>query len=482
MRKMILASGMCCFLLGAVLSVGASAADRVVVGPPADTVEQGQRLYAPLVRLLSERTADNWEYQQTDDWLSYVKLIVSDRADLTFSQAHFAGYLALYHNHRIVARAPDDTEWLLVGNRNGSTGIALAGQTVCLIPPPELGSLVLTTLKELEDPMRTPSMVTVANRSESLSGIESGLCAYTVVPHDALSAADRDVLSVNPLSTIPGPAVTVGGRIEERIADEIQAAILSDEGQAATAPVREHYGVTKALVEPEEDTTSYLLASSLLVEGYLVPMKRMDKAFEAVQTRAAEISGEGAEEWVARVDPMLVPDIRAVQQLANHRIVREAVDGQNARRMTLDRIKGIDEAWSGTEELTPFKLSQQTSEAGTLLKQSVLLNPSYTELFVTDNQGANVAAYPATSDYWQGDEDKFTESFVGNGRVFVGEVEYDESTKSVGVQVSVPVYDDNNRVAGVLVAGVVVDYLRWKQKQSAEAAGQEAESGVTVGP
>lgn len=471
MRK----AGICCLVLVAAMSVAASAADRVVVGPPTETFEQGEKLYGPLVRLLSERTGLDWEYQPASEWLSYTKLIVSDHADLTFSQGHFAGYLSLYHNHHILARAPDDTEWLLVGNKDSGGDFSLAGQTVCTIPPPELGSLVLTTLDELQDPMRAPSMVTVTNRSESLSGVMSGLCAYTVLPADALSDDELDALAVQPLSTIPGAAITISDRVDERIADEIQSVMLSEEGQAATRPLREHYGVTNELAE-SEDTNPYLLASSMLVEGYLLPMQRMDKAFATVQARAEEISGDDEEEWVSRVEPSLVSDIRAVQQLANHRIVREAVREQNDRNVTLERIREIDESWSGTEELTPFKLSLQASEAGTLLKQSVLLNPSYTELFVTDDQGANVAAYPATSDYWQGDEDKFTESFVGNGRVFVGEQEYDESTNKVAVQVSVPVYGETNRVAGVLVVGLVVDYLRWKQEQN------EPSDSATAGP
>lgn len=477
MRKVTRAGSVFCMLVAAVISVSASAADRIIVGPPTATLDQGKQLYAPLVGLLSEVTGDNWVYEHASEWLSYTKLVVSDRADLTFSQAQFAGYLSLYHNHHILVRAPDDIEWLLVANKNSGDEFMLAGQTVCAIPPPELGSLVLTTLKEMEDPMRTPSMVTVTNEGESLSGINSGLCMYTVVRGDALSGADRSALRMRSLSTTPGPAITVSNRIGEQVADQIRNALLSDAGLAATRQLREHYGLSQFVAS--EGANSYLLASSMLVEGYLLPMQRMDKAFETVQSRAEEVASEGSEEWVATVDPMLVSDIRAVQQLAQHPIIREAVRAQNARKVTLDRIQAIDEAWSSTEELTPFKLSLQTSEVGTLLKQSVLLNPSYTELFVTDDQGANVAAYPATSDYWQGDEEKFTKSFVGRGRVFVGEQEYDESTKKVAVQVSVPVYDETNKATGVLVAGLVVDYLRWKEKQNIANIKQESEGSVT---
>jgi hypothetical protein len=84
-------------------------------------------------------------------------------------------------------------------------------------------------------------------------------------------------------------------------------------------------------------------------------------------------------------------------------------------------------------------------------------------VFLTDNKGANVAAYPPTSDYWQGDEEKFTLSFNdGDGQVFIGPLEFDDSTKKTQVQISAPIREDNETI-GVLVLGVSVDYLMTKQ-------------------
>ena len=90
-------------------------------------------------------------------------------------------------------------------------------------------------------------------------------------------------------------------------------------------------------------------------------------------------------------------------------------------------------------------------------------NSAIDEVFLTDNQGANVAAYPPTSDYWQGDEEKWTASYNnGNGVVFIGPLEYDESTQKTQVQISAPVISKDETI-GVLVLGVSVDYLQAKQ-------------------
>ena len=59
-----------------------------------------------------------------------------------------------------------------------------------------------------------------------------------------------------------------------------------------------------------------------------------------------------------------------------------------------------------------------------------------------DNRGLNVATAGLTSDYWQGDEAKFTETFgKGAGAMQIGEVEFDESSQTYSVQVSLTIVD-----------------------------------------
>lgn len=157
--------------------------------------------------------------------------------------------------------------------------------------------------------------------------------------------------------------------------------------------------------------------------------------------------------------------IRSVKRLAANRVVIDAVRAQNGKAMTLEEIKRIDGEWRSTKELTSFKKSLQTSPAGGYLKKHVTRNATYGEAFLTDNKGANVAAYPATSDYWQGDEEKFTASYnSGSGKVFVGPIEFDDSSKTHAAQISVPVMDGPKTI-GVLIVGVKLDYIAWKQSR-----------------
>jgi len=85
--------------------------------------------------------------------------------------------------------------------------------------------------------------------------------------------------------------------------------------------------------------------------------------------------------------------------------------------------------------------------------------PYIMEIFVMDNQGANVCMTDRTGDYWQGDEAKFVKAYNGGvGAVFVDEIEVDEATRANVSQVSVPVMD-KGRAIGAMTIGVYVDYL-----------------------
>ena len=165
----------------------------------------------------------------------------------------------------------------------------------------------------------------------------------------------------------------------------------------------------------------------------------------------------------AEIEKLLATKVRTVQHMALNPQLIQAVRRQNAQKISLNVVKKLDDDWKGTEELTPFKRSLQQNSAGKLLKRYVSRNPFLNEAFLTDNQGANVAAFPATSDYWQGDEEKWTESFnEGVGKIFVGPLERDESTNTVAVQVSAPLFHQGETI-GVLVVGVTFDYLNVKR-------------------
>ncbi len=167
---------------------------------------------------------------------------------------------------------------------------------------------------------------------------------------------------------------------------------------------------------------------------------------------ATMVNAEEAPDSVKR----LAEELRA---WGDNPILIAAVKEQNAKQQTLDAIKARDETWRKTSGIDDFMKPLMENTAAKELARLEKSKPYYFELFLMDNQGANVAMTNKTSDYWQGDEDKFTKSFNnGKGAVHIGDVEFDESAQAYLVQISVPVMDDESAI-GAMTIGVNIDTL-----------------------
>jgi hypothetical protein len=78
-----------------------------------------------------------------------------------------------------------------------------------------------------------------------------------------------------------------------------------------------------------------------------------------------------------------------------------------------------------------------------------------TEVFVMDRHGLNVGQNILTSDYWQGDEDKYLKTYmVGPDAVHASDITRDESTELFQGQVSFPLTDADGAVIGVATIGM----------------------------
>ena len=164
------------------------------------------------------------------------------------------------------------------------------------------------------------------------------------------------------------------------------------------------------------------------------------------------ISAEEVPEAVKQLVPSLT-------EWGKNPILIEEVKKQNAKAISLDDIQKMDKAWMAVTGIDDNMKSLMNNAAAKELLKLESSKPYYSELFLMDNQGANVAMTNKTSDYWQGDEAKFKDSFAnGTGAVHIGDVKFDKSAQAYLVQISVPVMD-GGRAIGALTIGVNLDEL-----------------------
>jgi hypothetical protein len=160
---------------------------------------------------------------------------------------------------------------------------------------------------------------------------------------------------------------------------------------------------------------------------------------------------------IAGPAPQKVVDLAngALTELGKDKIIVKQVRLQNAEAMGINQIKAIDGEWVEAKKAgqkLPIMMEKLGNRCAKRLQEIMAQHPFITEIFVTDNQGANVGQTAMTSDYWQGDEAKFKDVYKKG--VLVSDVEVEDG-KNIA-QVSVPVVMGKRHV-GTMTIGVDVD-------------------------
>lgn len=155
-----------------------------------------------------------------------------------------------------------------------------------------------------------------------------------------------------------------------------------------------------------------------------------------------------------------------IRELVSVSEVIKAVEAQNEQNSGLSQadIDNLDQQWraevsSSDQPLISKVLSNSLSAY--LMAAQEESDGLYTEIFIMDNKGLNVGQSSVTSDYWQGDEAKWQQTFLkGTDAVHVGEIEEDESTQTFQSQISYTISDpQTGKAIGAITVGVNVDQL-----------------------
>ena len=155
-----------------------------------------------------------------------------------------------------------------------------------------------------------------------------------------------------------------------------------------------------------------------------------------------------------------------ISTIVGNPAVIAAVKAMNEKTAGLDQadIDALDKQWRAEVDAGGGALIEKTlgnDLSGYLGGEKEAAGGQFTEIFVMDARGLNVGQSDVTSDYWQGDEAKWSETYkVGPDALHISEIELDESTQTYQSQVSVPVVDpETGAVIGAATFGVDVSTL-----------------------
>ncbi len=172
------------------------------------------------------------------------------------------------------------------------------------------------------------------------------------------------------------------------------------------------------------------------------------------------------------------PHEAPIRQFAAHTVaswisspmVISAIREQNARHAALGQsdIDAMDRQWRAETSQSRRPMIDRTL-ANALSRYLLDLKNEQggivTEVFIMDNRGLNVGQSDVTSDYWQGDESKWQQTFlVGPDAMLIDEIELDESTQTFQSQLSMSITDQTTgEVIGAITVGIDVEAVVWSQ-------------------
>ncbi len=177
----------------------------------------------------------------------------------------------------------------------------------------------------------------------------------------------------------------------------------------------------------------------------------------AGQTRLRQSYGqhlsEIAEQSAAAVDAYVFGRIVDSSVLTLVSEVRQAAAAANRRPLVIEDVRRIDREWLRPGAAQTVVTSLLATPASSFLADVVRHDPIYREILLTDLHGRLVAASNRTSDYYQADEEWWTEAHGDGvrGRVSVTDARFDQSAQVYALEIALPVAAPaSDRLAGIL--------------------------------
>jgi hypothetical protein len=172
----------------------------------------------------------------------------------------------------------------------------------------------------------------------------------------------------------------------------------------------------------------------------------------------------------AQAEPAYVSVVREyvekrIKPIISEPVVRNAIAAQNGRLGDVSEmdIRVLDNTYRSEIETGKLQMAKQlvANPASLYLKSKQDQSQgTIVEIFVTDRHGLNVAQSTLTTDYWQGDEDKFLKTIVkGSDDIFIDRAERDDVSQLLQTQASFMIRGDDGTPIGVATVTIAIDAL-----------------------
>ncbi len=135
---------------------------------------------------------------------------------------------------------------------------------------------------------------------------------------------------------------------------------------------------------------------------------------------------------------------------------KEAIHKLTSQKKKLSKkiILERDSSWSKKNDFTNLILESELSK--NLKDLKINFERSINEIFVFGLQGELLGSSDFTSDYFQGDELKYTEIYFKKKPYLISPIEFDDSTRNFQVQITLPL-KVNNKLVSIVTMGINIE-------------------------
>ena len=224
--------------------------ELVLSAAPREEDAEAEAIYGPVAEYLSTALGKKVVFKHAGNWGVYQGLMQKGAYDIVFDGPHFNSWRVDRAQHNVLVKIPGDHVFVVLVRKDNDKIRELkqlAGRTICAHAPPNLGTL--TALNEFDNPARQPLIINTDGWKDIYEGMLANKCVAAVVPLKALEKFEKNTGQQSKIvfrgATLPDNAVSAGPRLGTQDQEKITRALLSPEGEKATARLREKYASGK---------------------------------------------------------------------------------------------------------------------------------------------------------------------------------------------------------------------------------------------
>jgi ABC-type phosphate/phosphonate transport system substrate-binding protein len=227
--------------------------ELVLGAAPREDANQANSLYGPVAEYLSTVLGRKVVFHHAGNWGVYQGLMQKGAYDLVFDGPHFASWRAENSGHTALLKVPGEHVFVVLVKKDNDKIKdlkQLAGRAICAHAPPNLATL--TVLNEFPNAARQPLIVNTDGWKNIYQAMLDNKCVASSIPLSKLEQFEKDggrqARIIFRGATLPDNALTAGPRLSPSDQEKIARALMSPEGEKATAKLRDKYAQGKQFV------------------------------------------------------------------------------------------------------------------------------------------------------------------------------------------------------------------------------------------